>query len=525
MKRLFFTVAALVFLVGCYTPDNQEIVAPPPTVAIPTPTPEPITPVKGGTLRVPMRPPLTLNPLLNEDASVDAVLQLLFEPLMIIDANMKPMPNLATFNFASDGMSVTITLREGLRWTNGLPITSEDIAFSIDTLRQAPENAIYRNNVSNIMPEYTIYNERRIKLQFHRAFSGMAYQFTFPIIPKMYYYGQMDPSSPVNMRPVGNGLFVFHSYTNMKEMRLNFNPDTYRQPPYIANIEVVIVPDQQTELHAFDQRLIDLVSAEIAEWGRHRNNQNTNIYEYPTMYFDFIGFNFNNELLAQLDFRRAIAHSINVDEIVENIYLEHATRAFTPVNPHSWLFEPDVERYNFSLDIATELFESANYDGRNLRILVNMENDERVAIANILHENLSRIGVNTTVESVDIDTYRNLIERDRDFDMFIGGFNLSLAPDLTFAFGSADGASNMFSYSDETMNALLAAAFSAVGDANYQRALSELQRYIAQELPCVSLVFRKSAMLSDTRVLGEKHPVMSNIFANANRWFIPRELQ
>ena len=523
MKRLLFAAMALLMITGCFNSTNQDSETPPPASEAPiSPSPAPVEPVKGGTLKIPMRPPKTLNPLLNEDASVDAVLKLLFEPMMTLDVHFKPIPNLASFNFASDGMSVIITLRDGLKWSNGSAITSEDIEFSLDTLRNAPDTAVYKNSVLNISPVYTIIDEKKIKLQFLQPYSGIAYQFCFPIISKQYYENQTDPGSEINMKPMGNGLFVFNSYTNMKTMKLNFNPDTYRKTPYIASIEVQIVPDQQSELNAFDQRIIDVVSAEIAQWGRYRNNSNTIINEYSTMYYDFIGFNFNHEALAQVGFRRAIAHSINIPDIITNIYLGHASRASTPINPESWLYEPEVVQYDFDLEIAGALISDEGYDVEPLRILVNEENDERVKIADILSGNLKKIGVNTIMESISYDAYVNKLEH-KDFDIFIGGFFLSTAPDLTFAFGSANGAGNVFSYKDETMNALLSAAFTATSNAGYLKAVSDLQKHIAKELPCVSLVFRKSAMLSDNRVLGDKYPVMFNIFADINQWFIPRD--
>ena len=523
MKRVLFAAAAMLMLAGCFNQNNNKDVSTPlpdETTAPDTPTPTPAAPVKGGTLRVPMRPPKTLNPLLNEDASVDTVLKLLFEPLIVLDKSFKPVPNLASFNFTSDGLGVTITLRDNLKWSDGTPITTGDIAFSLDTLRSAPDQAVYKNCVSNISAQYTILDDKKIKLQFLQPYSGMAYQFCFPIISKAYYGIQTDPGSAENMNPVGDGLYKFDSYDNLKEMQLSLNPYTYRQGPYINAIDVIIAPDQQTELNAFDQRLIDVVSAELAEWGRYRNKANTNIDEYSTMYYDFIGFNFNNETLAKLDVRQAVAHAVNIPDIIANIYLGHASMAFTPVNPDSWLFEPDVDKYDYNLDTATALVaKTGGYSGQPLRILVNKENDERVKIAGILNTNLNKIGLAATVESLDYAGYLDKLNSG-DYDIFVGGFNLSPVPDLGFAFGSSEGAANMFSYKDDTMNALLAAAFSAIGTTSYQKSMSELQKYIAAQLPCVSLVFRKSAMLTSDGVLGDKFPVASNIFANINQWYI-----
>ncbi|MDR1914749.1 MAG: peptide ABC transporter substrate-binding protein [Clostridiales bacterium] len=525
MKKFLLTAAFMLCLSGCFenTAKETEPLLPAPTETE-TVAPTETLPTYGGTLKVPMRQPTTLNPLYNEDTTVDSVLKLLFEPLMAVNQQLEPQANLGSFNFASDGLSVTIDLREGLVWSDGIPMTTEDIVFSLDTLQNAPDNAIYKQNVSNISPTYFITDERKIKLEFLQPYSGMAYELCFPIIPKHYYEGETDPASDANMKPVGNGLYVFLEYDNTKSMALNFNPNTYRKKPYIASVEAVVVPDQESELYAFDQRLIDIVSAEIADWGKYRTNPETNINEYTTGYYDFVGFNFNTVAMSKRAVREAVAHALNIDDIVNSIYLGHATRTYTAVNPNSWLFEPDVRQYEFDLEKSSNLLASAGYNDSNklnLRLLVNTENSERVKIAAILYKNLTQLGVTVQLEQLRFAEYKKKLD-EKDFDLFIGGLNLSIAPDLSFAFGYDTLSDNMFAYRDDSTNALLAAAFQAAGQNSHKKAMSDLQKRLAEELPCVSLVFRKSAMLSDRRVYGEKRPTAINIFANINEWFIVR---
>jgi peptide/nickel transport system substrate-binding protein len=520
MKRFLAIFLMMFLLAGCMDliqndPTPTETPSPAPTEQQ---TEEAQDPAPGGELRIPMRTPKTLNPLLNEDETVDSVLKLLFEPLMVLDENLKPQPNLANFNFAPDGMSVSITLRDGLVWSDGEPIVSEDISFSVDMLRSAPDTVIYKSVISNMTGVYTITDEKTIRIHFLQPFSGSRYQFCFPIIPKHHYEGQDSPASDANMNPVGSGLYMFSSYPSMKELKLTVNPGTYRQKPYITDIEVLIVPDQESEMHSYDQSILDVVSAEIADWGRYRNNQTTNINEYTTSYFDFIGFNFNNEKLKDKRIRQAVAMLVDRDDVIGNIYLTHADKANSPVNPSSWLYEPNTPSYSFDMDKAGALFSEAKFSG-TLRIAVNKENVERVKIGQLLAKNLEELNISVKLEELEFAEYMRRIG-DKDFDLFIGGFNLTLIPDLSFAFGSGEDRSNVFSYQDDVMNGLLSSAFSSTTEIAYKKAMSDLQKHIGEELPCVSLVFRRSAMLTDQRVQGPKTPNMSNIFANINQWHI-----
>lgn len=526
----------LLFLlcVGC-TGDNTEeenLPAPSPTpTAVETEAP----PQTGGRLNLAMRSPKTLNPLLNEDVSVDAVLKLMYEPIFAYDRRQQPVPNLASASFASDGMSVMLTIREGAFWSDGEPVVADDIIFSLDTLRNAADTVIYKSTVRNIS-NFTSIDDRTVRINYIQPFMGSSYLLCFPIIPQHYYLGEVDPQSEKNMSPVGNGLYRFDSYTNMKEMTLSINSNCYRRQPYIENVHVMISPDIESDLYALDQSLVDMVSADIADWSKYRSAKDTNITEYVTSYYDFIGFNFQNSRFQDKKIRAAIAHSINIDEMVESIYMNHAVRSNTPVNPSSWVCESDVEQYEYDLEQTKTLLKQAGYTLSNnnrfeeeingekvpltMRILVNQENTERVKIAEALKENLETAGVQIELDKQPFSEYEKKL-KSRDYEMFIGGFHLSVIPDLTFAFHSSqiDLGSNYFGYSDETTDSLLGQAFTSTGEIQIVKSLSDLQKRIASELPCISLVFRKTAVLSDARIGGEIKPVYSNIFSNVNELY------
>jgi peptide/nickel transport system substrate-binding protein len=260
------------------------------------------------------------------------------------------------------------------------------------------------------------------------------------------------------------------------------------------------------------------VSAEIADWGRYRNNQTTSINEYTTTYFDFIGFNFSNTALADKRIRQAVASLVDLDGAIDSIYLSHADKAATPVNPNSWLYESNVASYPLDLDKAQTLISQARFTGE-LRILVNQENVERVKVAQMLAQNMEKISMKPLLQELPFEEYMAKLEA-KDFDIFVGGFNLSVIPDLTFAFSSSAETDNMFSYRDDAMNGLLVSAFSAITETAYLKAMSDLQKRIAEELPCVSIAFRRAAMLTDAKVLGPRKPTLDNIYSNINLWYI-----
>ncbi len=542
LKRIMILTCAVVFLVvpfftGCAkTGGNppEVLVTPPPA----TPEPTPREPSFGGTLKLSMRPPKTLNPLLNEDVTVNNILRLVYEPLAVLDENQKPVSNLADFNFSSDGTSVTLTLKDGLQWSNGTAVTSKDVTFSIEMLKNAPDTVIYKKNVRNIS-SFTAPNTKTVNISFNQAFSGAPYLLCFPVISEAYYRNEKNPQSDKNMKPVGNGAFEFVSYENTRKMKLKAtnNTTTAAKIPYIENVEVVVTPDFETDLNSFGEGIIDVVSSSVSDWGKYRSSQYSSVTEYVATYYDFIGFNFNNIALQSRNVRQAVAYAINKTEIVANIYLDHAVLTDTPVSPQSWLYEPGVATYDYAPEQAVWLLSADGYtlndDGfmekdvnsvkmpLSFRIAVNSENNERVKIANYLNTSLKAVGIQSEIISVPFDEYQKLLST-KAYDIFIGGFNLSVIPDLTFALHSSqvEGGNNFFAYKDDKMDILLSQAASQPAEIPYKKAMSELQKYIADELPCISLAFRKTAVLSSKRINGAIAPTVDNIFYSISDWYM-----
>lgn len=472
-------------------------------------------------LSLAVRPPVTLNPLLNEDATVDHLLKLLFEPLVIMDESLKPADHLASYNFSSDYTSVTLTLRRDAIWSDAMPVTADDVIFSIQFLQDAPDTAIYKPFVQNIASCEKL-DTKTVKITYTEADSGSAYRLQFPIIPQHYYFNQTNPASHANMNPLGNGLYVFDALRPLVGITLTQNVYSFRPVARIGTVQAIFLPDDETRLHAFHQGLIDVITLELTEWSKQHSVKKTRNQEFAAMYFDFIGFNFNHPWLSHHLFRQALATAYDADEAISRIYLTHALRAYAPINPASWLYDHNLPALEHDREAAYELLLQAQREQFDrpielafpFRILVNIENDERVLIAEGFAAAMQGLGLETVIQALPFDEYAQKLEA-RDFDIFVGCFSLDVVPDLRFAFHSGE---NIFNYSDAHMDELLAAAVAAPSEAELVRTLSELQHYIAQQIPVISLAFRQSAVLTDVRVTGDLNPALWYSLAGVNGW-------
>lgn len=481
-------------------------------------------PKSGGTLKLSMRAPITLNPLLNEDVTVDNVLKLVFEPLFTLDKSQKVVPNLAqSYNLSEDGKSVTITLRNDIQWHDGINITAEDVIFSLDTIKTASEFSIYKNTLNNIA-NYNSAGNNTVVINFLQPDLMSMYNFCFPVIPRHYYRGNLNLENSINLKPLGSGLYKFSSYQIVREMILE-KSSNFKGTPYIDNISVLIMPDKETDLYAFEQSVTDVIVTDISEWGKFSTSKITDTIPLNLNNFEFIGFNFQKEIFNNANIRKAIAYAVPSDEIISNIYLGNAVKSVTPVNPVSWYnTEEGIEKYEYDLTKAREFIKSTNLTKEQLTfsILVNSENNERMETAEIIMNNLNLIGMNVSIIEQNFQDYQTMLNEDK-FDMFIGGVILSNTPDLRQLFLSslqAPEGLNFFNYQDSQMDQLLGQVINAVGEENFKQQYSNLQKYISQQIPCIGIAFKSSLVLTGVRVKGEKEPTNNNIFNNIEKWYI-----
>ena len=523
MNHIMALIAIIFVLTGCLgempiedtIPHQREETATPLYMPELLPPPEP---QYGGTLRLSMRTPQTLNPLLNQDATVARVLQLLFEPLVMLDDELRPVPHLASLDFALDGSSVIVTIRGDAFWNDGSPVIARDLVHSLNILRGAPAGAIYRNRIENIF-YYEAIDERSVRVYFTSPQGGAAYMFNFPIIPSSYF----DP-----MAPMGNGPYMFSNYTPGESVQLIRNPFTFRSP-FIGQVDVMITRDALTDLYAFDRGLVDVYQAEMMEWSRHRSIKPVEFSIYAAMSYEFIGFNFARALPRQPEFRQAIAHSLDIDRILGDAFLTHAVRTTTPIHPHSWLHEPNTHVFEFDMERAERLAMQVHPlwprdeqgEMRPLEVLVNWNNREGLVVAQAVVDQMNAIGMPAEWVPIPFDVLQARL-REGEFDLFVGGYYFSFRPDIRFAFHS-ESPDNLLSYYDPVLDRLLEAVVIGVTDSQYQRALADMQKHFAEQLPVISLAFRHSALITDRRIHGQfggLNPSPDNIFANVHEWFV-----
>lgn len=475
-----------------------------------------------------MQNPVTLNPIFNMDKSVQHTLYLLFDTLVNIEEDGSVTPNLAeSFTYSAKDKVLIVKLREDIKWQDGTPLTSEDVLFTLDLIKNATESPykLTTANIANVqaMDRYTF------KIFYRQDFSGVYQTLFFPVLPKHIY--NVEKEQQLSLLPIGNGPYMYKESVPHKEITLEANPNYFKGEPTIKNIQVMIIPDEESLLYAFEQGLIDVIYTDVMEWGKYAKDKSATIYEIGTNCYEFMGLNFNKPIFQNAKVREALVYGIDRQKISDTYYLGHSVVTDTLIAPYSYLFDPtlQIKEYNmekaklllvgegYQYDEASKLFTKNNVP-LSFNLLVNEENKERLRVAEYMQKMYKELGIEVNIDKVAAEVYKERIYN-KQFDAFLGGWKISYIPDVTFAFHSSQIANgdNFISYSDQMMDDLIRNAFTSHPD-QITEAYGRLQQYIAEQNPYISLYFKNGALITKKKIGGNIQPNPINFYSNIEEW-------
>ncbi|AOY76712.1 peptide ABC transporter substrate-binding protein [Clostridium formicaceticum] len=496
-------------------------------------------PADGGTLKVSVTRFNTLNPLYTNNYSLFQLQHLIYEGLVTFDQNMNIIPLLAeSWRIAEDGQSIQMTLRQNVTWHDGTPFTAEDVIFTVNlikgNIRNAAGTSVFRPSLQQVSDIREV-GDSTIHISFSRSLSNSLEIMTFPILPKHLFEGNdMNKINSTEFPIIGTGRYQLKEYETMRSIKLTKNNNYWGQKPYIEEVQAVIVPDLEAQLAVFENGDIDLVKPISIDWAKYTENKRIKVYEYVAHDYEFLGLNFKHPLLRDKNIREAIAYGMDRHKLINNIYLGHGTVVDVPIYPLSAIYDEASLRYGYNANQAVELLDNSGYfyggDG-NIRIngngnplifnlITNKENILREKAAFFIEDELEKLGIKINVEILEWEEYNDRIRRG-NFDMVLGGWELSYLPDVSFAFHSSQiGGSNFISYRDEVMDELIEISLRAPNPTEKQQAYSELQQHIVEELPYISLFFRNGAIAVRDKIKGDFKPNNYNLFYGIENWFI-----
>jgi peptide/nickel transport system substrate-binding protein len=317
--------------------------------------------------------PDTLNPVIGSMAFSSDVFQLIFDGLIRYDERGRPVPDLARElpTFANGGIShdakvITYHLMPNARWSDGVPLTADDVIFTWQQLMNPANLTTTRDGYDRItrMEEPDLHT---VRMFFKRPYPPALFLFRDGIlggiVPKHILAGNADINRvPFNARPIGSGPYVLRSWQRGSEMRFDVNPYYFRRRPKIPHVVLKFVPDQNTlvsQLHAHELDLYYGIS--LAQIARVRELDGFRIATTSSLHWEHLAFNTSRPPLDDRAVRLALCRAIDEDAIFAKIYHGLGRKAPTHFNPDFGWGDPNVRHYPFDPVKAAALLESAGW--------------------------------------------------------------------------------------------------------------------------------------------------------------------
>ncbi|TNC61390.1 ABC transporter substrate-binding protein [Rubellimicrobium roseum] len=483
---------------------------------------------------------LFLDPVLN-DANVDIwILSNLYDTLLLPTEDGQGVEaGLATdWSVAEDGLSVTLTMRDGIMFSDGTPITTEDVVWSLDRARN-PENGIWNFLLASIASVEAT-DDKTVTLTLSQpdpAILPALTVFNSAILPKAAFEAaagatDAEKAQAFSEAPIGSGPFVLESWERGSTMRLVRNEHYWAtgedgQPlPYLDGVTFEVIPDDATRILRLQSGEID--GAELIPFARVAELQNApgiQMELFPSTRVEYITLNVRPEIegeanpLADPLVREAMNYAANKEAIVQVVtfgvgtpqtsYMSSATPLHTGTEP---LFPYDLAR-------AQELMAQSGYpDGFSTTLLVLAGNQDEIGIGTALQQMWSQIGIDLELQQVDNAT-RTEEYRNGTFDMRVAAWTNDIADpgQITSYFAYSPTIDALHSgWRNEEVDQLFEASQSETDPATRAEQYARIQEIFNSTGPTIPLYETPYPVALQERVHGfVQIPLGNNIFRSA----------
>jgi peptide/nickel transport system substrate-binding protein len=462
----------------------------------------------GSVVVVSTQAPRHLNPAVQSGIATAVPGTQIFASLLKYDENWQPQPYLAeSWDVAEDGLSVTITLVEGATFHDGEPITSEDVRFSIMTVRDNHPFQTMFEPVSDVETP----DERTAVIKLSKPHPALLLAMSgalLPIIPEhVYGDGQDVQVHPANSAPVGSGPFRLVEFDPGRQITLERYEDFFIEGrPYLDRIVIRIVSDPSSMVLALEAGEADILPFLTASQDIRRLESGEGLAVTNRGYegigaINWLAFNTNKAPLDDIRVRQAIAYAIDRDFIVNALHRGVSAPQRGPIVESNPLFNENVEAYDLDLEKATALLDEAGHapDANGTRFTLTVDylpgtGEQQQNIAEYLRSQLPKIGIAVEVRaSPDFPTWSQRIS----------SFDFDLTMDMVFNWGDPvigvhrtylssnirEGViwSNTQQYSNDRVDELLEEA-AVENDPERRKALyDEFQTIVTDELPVYNI--------------------------------------
>jgi peptide/nickel transport system substrate-binding protein len=455
------------------------------------------------------------------DAQSERIGALLYDPLVHRDAQFNLQPWLATSWSRPDPLTWTFHLRAGVRFHDGQPMTSADVAWTIRSLSNGTLITAKAGSFAGITAIDTP-DPLTVRLHTKTPDNSLA----FNLSDGLFGVVENGAGRDEGLHPVGTGPYQFVSQVQDKDVLVERNPSYWNGAPLIPRIRFEVVPDLITAALELKKGSADVASNVITTDEVHslEGLPNVRISSNPGTPVVYANFNTRDPSLRDPRVRQAIAYALDRPALISALSHNEAHIADSLLPPTHWAHAPSsmLAQYPHDLAKAKQLLDAAGFppdkDGVRLRFTLKTSTDETTRVlAEAVQQQLADAGMAVDIRPSEFGTFYSDITKGA-FQMYIlrwtGATNLD--PDIfRYCFASSSfppmGANRGF-YANATIDQLVAEAASSTDMEQRKRDYLRIQQILAVDLPAIPLWYANNEVVYSTR-LSNVHPDAEGSFS------------
>lgn len=454
--------------------------------------------------------PTSLDPRIGTDAQSEHIDELLFDGLVVRDANFRVKPGLAESWEQHDPLTVIFHLHANVHFSDGRPLTSRDVVWTLQSMRDGTvitaKGASYASVASMEAPDpltVILHMKQPDNFLLTNLSSG-----AMGIVP----YGS---GRDFWRHPVGSGPFRFVSQEIDKDVVIERNPMSwYRSGDgNIERVRFAVVPDPITRALELRKGSADLESNSLLPdmLPVLAREKNLAIESTAGTQVQYLAFNTVDPILRNVRVRQAIACAIDLPLILRTLQDGRARPAVSLLPATHWAWTGEVDRYDFDPSRAQRLLDEAGYPRRaggvRFRLMLKTSTDEGTRqLAATLQQELAAVGIDLDIRSYEAATYIQDLNRG-SFQIYalrwIGG---NEQPDIfAYAFSSTripPKGANRGRYRNPELDALLDDASRSADQDRRRQDYVKVQQILARDLPAFNLWYKDSIVVHNRRISG-----------------------
>jgi peptide/nickel transport system substrate-binding protein len=479
------------------------------------------------------------------------VLGTIFEGLLEYDPDTFTLrPHIAEeYTVSDDGLEIYFRIREDACFSDGVPVTADDVIFTYETIVNPGVDAASIANYFRDVDRVEKLSEREVKFVmkqvYFKSLEFVSLGGSTGILPKHVY--EFEDPTQFNKRisdPVGSGPYVFEQWDVGNQIILRRNENYWWKKPKIGKIVYKFITNDTAAVQAIRSGDIDYMRplpdqfADLRDDASFTEKTDCLSYWHPGVGYFWIGWNQDRPFFADRRVRLALTHLVDRERI--RTYLLKVPEAEIPTGPF-YLFgpqsDPNVRPWPYDPETARELLDEAgwvDHDGDGIRDRDGVPFRFRYMIVGgtPLHEQMSKLVKDSFAES-GIDVIPDPFEwsvfiqrvQDRQFDAVNMAWGGGLAGDPYQVWHSSQigsGGSNYVGFNNAEADALMEEARRTLDDSKRNAMFHAFHRIIHYEQPYTFVYTRPEQRFLDRRFENVKIHLLG---LDEREWYVPLDKQ